>query len=194
MVNTTLARGHHAENRHTARNFFFLIFLYTLAVCPTINYTFLFVTREHDIARFYSRRYTLCWTWAVATAIFGTLNNLITPRKTITGGHRFLTVVLDSAGQKMLQASDLKNRLHQPFFPGFPLYLRLLISVKKTVPFASQALYIISTDTESRQGVYSLWTLIQYKTGFKLVNKYEQLIDDAHKSSLSVNLCRWCRQ
>jgi hypothetical protein len=46
--------GHLAETRHTARNF---LIVHTIAVCPTINCTLLFVTGEDDIARFDSRRY-----------------------------------------------------------------------------------------------------------------------------------------
>jgi hypothetical protein len=58
MVNRTLAMGHHAETRLTARNF--LIF-HMIAVRPTINRTLLFVTGEDNIARFDSLRYNQFW-------------------------------------------------------------------------------------------------------------------------------------
>jgi hypothetical protein len=51
----TLAMGHHAEIRCTAKNF---LTFHTVAVHPTINCTLFFVTGEDDIARFDSRRYT----------------------------------------------------------------------------------------------------------------------------------------
>ncbi len=53
MVNTTLAMGHHAENRRTAKNYFSF---HTVAVHPVITIHF-FVTGEDDITRFDSRRY-----------------------------------------------------------------------------------------------------------------------------------------
>ncbi len=54
MVNTTLARGHHAQTRCTARNF---LMFHTVSVRPNKNCTLLFLTGEDDIARFDSRHY-----------------------------------------------------------------------------------------------------------------------------------------
>jgi hypothetical protein len=55
MVNTTFAKGHHAQTRRTARNFFIF---HTVAVHLINNYTLLIVTGEDDIAMFDSRRYS----------------------------------------------------------------------------------------------------------------------------------------
>jgi hypothetical protein len=52
-----LAMGHNAETLRTARNF---LNFHMVAVRPTKHCTLLFVTREDDIARFDSRRYSNC--------------------------------------------------------------------------------------------------------------------------------------
>ncbi len=54
MVNKTLAKGHHTQTWHTARNFFMF---HTVAVHLYKNCTLLFLTGEDDIARFDSRKY-----------------------------------------------------------------------------------------------------------------------------------------
>jgi hypothetical protein len=55
MVNVTLARGHHAQTRHTARNFF--NFRYDISM-PNKTVHYYFLTGEDDIARFDSWQYT----------------------------------------------------------------------------------------------------------------------------------------
>jgi hypothetical protein len=52
MVNTTLARGHHAQTWRTARNF---LTFHTVAVLLNQNFILLFLTG--DIARLDSQRY-----------------------------------------------------------------------------------------------------------------------------------------
>ncbi len=58
MVNTTLAKGHHAQTQRTAWNF---LFFHIIAVRLNDNGTLLFLTWEDDIARFDSRRYNYLW-------------------------------------------------------------------------------------------------------------------------------------
>ncbi len=53
MVNTTLAKGHHAQTQHNARN---LLMFHTIAV-HLIKTTLFFVTGDDNIARFDSWRY-----------------------------------------------------------------------------------------------------------------------------------------
>jgi hypothetical protein len=72
-VNTTLARGHHAQTRHTSRNFSNLLHDSSM---PNETVRYYFLTGEDDTARFDSRRYNkvshslVYWVWSFSHHYF----------------------------------------------------------------------------------------------------------------------------
>ncbi len=100
----TLAKGHHAQTRGTAR--IFLIF-HTVAVHLNNNGTLLFVTGEGDIARFNSRRYT----YTVSVIKLARVQYFMTELCQFLGGDCKVMIAVNQRSQTLLAVRNKVGEL-----------------------------------------------------------------------------------